>query len=149
MNTEKQVFKTRIDNTFYLMHFAILAVMLSLAIYFSYINKNPSMSNVFFGWLSVAVLFTITSFLLLKIIINGDYLMINVGFNIYKIDIKTINTIQTGKTMWFGIHKHGTATKGLIISSKFKNDFYITPQEEALFLHKLLEINPTIIIKKD
>ncbi|QOW09732.1 hypothetical protein Q73A0000_04800 [Kaistella flava (ex Peng et al. 2021)] len=37
----------------------------------------------------------------------------------------------------------------MIISSKFKNDVYITPKNEELFIQKLLEINPVIIIKKD
>ena len=70
--------------------------------------------------------------------------MINVGFNMYKIDVRTINKIETGKTMWVGFHKHGTATKGLIISSKFRNDVYITPQHEQAFLGKIMEINPDI-----
>ena len=70
-------------------------------------------------------------------------------YTIYKVDIKTITKIQKGNTMWTGFHKHGTATKGLIISSKFKNDLYITPKDEELFLQQLMQINPDIIIKKD
>ena len=70
-------------------------------------------------------------------------------YTIYKVDIKTITKIQKGQPMWTGFHKHGTATKGLIISSKFKNDLYITPKDEELFLQQLMQINPDIIIKKD
>lgn len=68
------------------------------------------------GWFILALLFTMTSFLFLKIIIKNDDLIVNVGFNIFKVDIKTIQTIQMGDTMWVCFHKHGTAKKGLIIS---------------------------------
>ena len=146
MNIEKQIFKTKIDNTFYLMHVGLLSIMLSATIY-TYNSSNDSFGFiVVLGWFILALLFTTTSLLFLKIIIKDDDLIVNAGFNIYKIDIKTINTIRLGETMWVGFHKHGTAKKGLVISSKFKNDLYITPENESLFLQKLSEINPNIYL---
>ena len=148
MNIEKQIFKTKIDNTFYLMHVGLLTIMLPATIY-TYNSSNDSFDFiVVLGWFILALLFTTTSLLFLKIIIKDDDLIVNAGFNIYKIDIKTINTIRLGETMWVGFHKHGTAKKGLVISSKFKNDLYITPRNEEVFLQKIVQINPNIIIKK-
>lgn len=148
MVTEKVVFKTKVDKTFYAMHFGMLAFILCCAIYASYSTNVPSMFSVVLGWFILALIFTIGSFLFLKIIIKDDYLVVNVVFDIYKVDIKTITFIEKGKTMWFGFHKHGTATKGLTISSQFKNDVYVTPKNEDLFLQKLLEIKPDIIVNK-
>lgn len=50
--------------------------------------------------------------------------------------------------MWSGFHKYGTATKGLIVFTKFKDDLYITPADEELFLSTILEINPDIVFEK-
>jgi uncharacterized protein (UPF0262 family) len=101
------------------------------------------------GLCIVVLLYTILSFLFLRIIVKDEFLIVHLFYPLYKVDIKTITTINTGKTMWFGFHKYGTATKGLIISSKFKNDLYITPKSEEMFLQKLREISPDLIIKKD
>ncbi len=149
MNSEKLVFKTKIDKTFFAIHFGILAVLLFFTIEAYYSTNDSSTFSMMLGFCMVAFLFTITSFLFLKIILKDDFLIVHHFFNLYKIDIKTITTIQIGKTMWVGFHKHGTAINGLIISSKFKNDVYITPKDEEIFLQKLMAINPDIIIKKD
>lgn len=148
MITEKLVFKTKVDKTFYAMYFGMLALLLFFTNYEYYSIDIPSMFIVLLGWFIVALLFTIASFCFLKIIIDDHYLIVNVVFDIYKVDIKTITFIEKGKTMWFGFHKHGTATKGLTISSQFKNDVYVTPKNEDLFLQKLLEINPDITVNK-
>ena len=142
MNSEKQVFKTRVDKTFisfYLIMFLLIVAMSVIA----YLLPNDS--SVFYfmaGFSIVALAFMASAFFLRKIIIKDEYLYVHLFYPIYKVDIKTINSVESGKTMWFGLHKYGTATKGLIISSKFKNDLYITPQNESLFLKKLSEVNP-------
>ena len=149
MNPEKIVFKTRIDKTFAAMHFGILALILFFTVVAYNSPNDSSMFSMMLGLCSVAFLFTSSTFLFLRIILNDDFLIVHHFFTIYKVDIKTITSIQRGKTMWVGFHKHGTATKGLIISSKFKNDVYITPENEETFLQELLVINPNIIIKRD
>jgi hypothetical protein len=50
--------------------------------------------------------------------------------------------------MWSGFNKFGTATNGLIIFTKHRNDLYITPENEELFLNQLQKINPKIILEK-
>ena len=144
MNSEKQVFKTRIDKTFisfYLIMFLLIVAMTVIA----YLLPNDSSMFYFMaGFSIVALAFMASAFFLLKIIIKDEFLYVHLFYPIYKVDIRTITTITTGKTMWVGFHKHGTATKGLIISSKFKNDLYITPKNESLFLQKLSEVNPNI-----
>lgn len=149
MNPEKLLFKTKIDRIFFVMHFGMLTIMLFFAIYVCKSNNAASIFNIVLGWFILALLFTIFSFFFLRIIIKDNFLFVHCFFIIYKVDIDTITKIKRGETMWFGLHKHGTATAGLIISSKFKNDLYITPQNEKVFLLKLMEINPTIIINKD
>ncbi len=146
---EKQVFRTKIDQTFFTMHFGILAVIsfFTIAAYRS--SSDHSMFSFMLGLCIMVLLYTILSFLFLRIIVKDEFLIVHLFYPLYKVDIKTITTINTGKTMWFGFHKYGTATKGLIISSKFKNDLYITPKSEQMFLQKLREINPDLVIKKD
>lgn len=90
----------------------------------------------------------LTSIYHLKIIIDGKNLVINNFFNWYKVDISQITKIRKGETMWSGFHKYGSTTKGLIVFSKYKEDLYITPENEELFYQKILEINPNIIIEK-
>ena len=148
MNSEKQVFKTKYDNTFIILHLAILAAVILTAIYAYNSASDKSSFSLFLGFWIVALIFTFSSFLLLKIIIIGDKMIVQHFFSLYKLDIKTITKIKKGETMWFGLHKHGTSRKGLIISSKFKNDLYITPQNEEVFFQKLLQINPNISIEK-
>ena len=107
----------------------------------------PNDSSMFYfmaGFSIVALAFMASAFFLLKIIIKDEFLYVHLFYPVYKVDIRTITAITTGKTMWVGFHKHGTATKGLIICSKFKNDLYITPKNESLFLQKLSEVNPNI-----
>lgn len=149
MNTEILVFKTRIGKSFVALYLLIFLIILSMSIV-TYFSVNDSSMFSFVAAISmVALIFMASTFFLLKIKIEDDFLCVDLFYPIYKVDIRTITTIQMGKTMWFGFHKHGTATKGLIISSQFKNDVYITPQNEQEFLQKLLNINPNIIIKKD
>lgn len=49
--------------------------------------------------------------------------------------------------MWSGFHKYGTATKGLIVFARYKDDLYISPENEELFYQKILEINPEVVIE--
>lgn len=149
MNTEILVFKTRIGKIFLALYFLMFLIILSMSIVTYYSANDSSMFSFMAGISTVALIFMSSTFFLLKIKIEDDFLCVDLFYPIYKVDIRTITTIQMGKTMWFGFHKHGTATKGLIISSQFKNDVYITPQNEQEFLQKLLNINPNIIIKKD
>ncbi|MDP2454517.1 MULTISPECIES: PH domain-containing protein [unclassified Kaistella] len=149
MNTEILVFKTRIGKSFVALYLLIFLIILSMSIVTYYSANDSSMFSFMAGISTVALIFMSSTFFLLKIKIEDDFLCVDLFYPIYKVDIRTITTIQMGKTMWFGFHKHGTATKGLIISSQFKNDVYITPQNEQEFLQKLLNINPNINIKKD
>ena len=80
--------------------------------------------------------------------VEGNFLMVKNVFILYRADIHQITKIRKGETMWSGFHKYGTATKGLIVFTKFKDDLYITPADEELFLSTILEINPDIVFEK-
>ena len=111
----------------------------------AYVFPNDSSMFYFMASFSiVALAFMASAFFLLKIIITDELLYVHLFYPLYKVDIRTIIAITIGKTMWVGFHKHGTATKGLIISSKFKNNLYITPENESLFPQKISEVNPNI-----
>ncbi len=86
------------------------------------------------------------SFFLIKIKIDGEELIVNVVFDIFKVSIFKITKIRIGETMWSGFHKCGTSVGGLIVFSKFNNDLYITPDNQDEFLKKLQDINSHIII---
>ncbi|MGA9211418.1 PH domain-containing protein [Kaistella sp.] len=148
MNTEKLVFKTKIGETFLGLYSAMLLVILIMTLFVYNAAHDPSMFSFMAGIWIVALLFMVSTFFLLKIKIEDEFIKVDLFYPIYKVDIRTITTITSGKTMWVGLHKHGTATKGLIISSRFKNDLYITPEEQDLFLQKILEINPGIVVEK-
>ena len=90
----------------------------------------------------------IVSILKLKISIQGNFLVVKIIFTLYKTDINKIYKIRKGETMWSGFNKFGTSTNGLIIFTKHRNDLYITPENEELFLDELQKINPNIILEK-
>ena len=106
----------------------------------------------FSGWLLLLLILLIVnsvlliSFFLIKIKIDGEELVVNVIFDIFRVSIFKITKIRIGETMWSGFHKCGTSVGGLIIFSKFNNDLYITPENQDEFLKKLLEVNSHIII---
>ncbi|TDP58360.1 PH domain-containing protein [Flavobacterium dankookense] len=90
----------------------------------------------------------IVSILKLKISIQGNFLVVKIIFTLYKTDINKIYKIRKGETMWSGFNKFGTSTNGLIIFTKHRNDLYITPENEELFLDELKKNNPNIILEK-
>lgn len=87
------------------------------------------------------------SFFFIKIRIDGEELVVNVVFDIFRVSIFKITKIRIGETMWSGFNKCGTSVGGLIIFSKYKNDLYITPENQDEFLRELLEINRHIVIE--
>ncbi len=148
MNSSPTVFKTRVGNTFFGLYIGMLLITLILTAVMLMSQKDTYIFLIMTPIFVIAFLLVGLSFFLMKLIIKDGFLFVHLFYDLYKVDIKTITTIHTGKTMWFGIHKHGTATNGLLVSSQFKNDVYITPKDEDLFFQKLLEINPNINIEK-
>lgn len=80
----------------------------------------------------------------LYIKICGERLSVFFFFKVYSSPIKNITKIRKGETMWSGLHKYGTTTKGLIVFASYANDLYITPENEANFIECLQKINPSI-----
>jgi hypothetical protein len=97
---------------------------------------------------TIIISILIISILNLKITINGNFLIVAIIFTVYKTDIRKIYKVRKGETMWSGFNKFGTTTNGLIIFTKHRNDLYITPENEELFLNELQKINPNIILEK-
>ncbi len=136
------------DLTFKLIFGSVYLFLFGIGI-FGYFQTNNF--NEFIAPFLICVAILLLSVLIyyrLKISIDGHFLTVNCFINLYKTDIRNITKIRKGETLWSGIHKYGTRTKGLIIFSKFKNDLYITPENEELFLQKILEINPGIVIER-
>ena len=146
--SEKQVFKTKIGKTFISFYLVMFLLIIAMTIFTYFLPNDSSMFYFMAGFSLVVLGFMASSFFFLKIIVRDEFLYVHLFYPIYKVDIRTINSVESGKTMWFGFHKYGTATKGLIISSKFKNDLYITPENESLFLQKLSDLNPNIRFTK-
>ncbi|QOW09733.1 hypothetical protein Q73A0000_04805 [Kaistella flava (ex Peng et al. 2021)] len=106
MNTEILLFKTKIGKSFlglYLLMFCMILLM-TIVTYVS--NIDSSMFGFMAGICIVAFLFMASTFFLLKIKIEDEFLCVDLFYPIYKVDIRTITTIITGKTMWVGFHKH-------------------------------------------
>ena len=107
----------------------------------------------FSGWLLLLLILLsvnsvlLISFFFIKIRIEGEELVVNVIFDIFRVSIFKITKIRIGETMWSGLYKCGTSTGGLIVFSKFKNDLYITPKKQDEFLDELLKVNSNIIIE--
>ena len=148
MMLEKQVFKTKIGKTFISLYLIMFLLIIVMTIFTYFLPNDSSMFYFMAGFSLVVLAFMASSFFFLKIIVRDEFLYVHLFYPIYKVDIRTINSVESGKTMWFGFHKYGTSTKGLIISSKFKNDLYITPENESLFLQKLSDLNPNIRFTK-
>ena len=120
-----------------------------LIVYLTYSDAGDLQSLLIPGVPALLIIaITITSYFNLKIMVEGNFLMVKNVFILYRADIHQITKIRKGETMWSGFHKYGTATKGLIVFTKFKDDLYITPADEELFLSTILEINPDIVFEK-
>jgi hypothetical protein len=145
----KYLFKSKkLDTTFKAMYIAIFVILIIMPI-IVYIAEKEIVPFIILELLFGSILFILfLANYYLRIIINGNYLIIKIIFVLYKADISKITKIRNGETMWSGFHRYGTTTKGLIIYTKYKDDLYITPENEEDFLKKILEINPNIIIEK-
>ena len=128
------------------------SLFLGITLLFLLIIVASYFDTSFSGWLILTLILLVVnsilliSFFLIKIRIDGEELIVNVIFDIFKVSIFKITKIRIGETMWSGFHKCGTSVGGLIIFSKFKNDLYITPKNQDEFLKELLQINGHIVI---
>ncbi|SFB69421.1 PH domain-containing protein [Kaistella jeonii] len=143
------VFKSKKSDAVFISLYCFIIIFLSLMTFLSYLKQKDPFIFIPIGLLiGILLFFAVVGNFILKIIIDDQQLIIRFFFNIYKTDIKHITKIRKGETMWSGFHKYGTGTKGLIIFSKYKNELYITPENEELFYQKILEINPNVVIDK-
>jgi hypothetical protein len=116
---------------------------------YDYWTERDAMVLLVMGIIGVLLsLWILASYHQLKIIIDGSFLKVHYFFQVYETDISKITKIRKGETMWSGFHKYGTATKGLIIFARYKNDLYITPEDEELFYQKILAVNPNVTVEK-
>lgn len=143
-----KVYKSRRDWIYTLMYIMI-SLFLLVVVVISSLDKNFDLLN----WVILTLILGIVNVLILinwfliKTKIDRDELIVNAIFDIFKVDIFKITKIRIGETMWSGFHKCGTATGGLIVFSKNKNDLYITPENQDEFLKELLKVNRHIIIE--
>lgn len=142
-----RVYKSRKDVFFTSLYLGIL-LFLTLIPFIAQETNQQSQED----WETMLIVFLLIDVLLiipfffLKIKIENKQIVTNVGFDVFKVKIADVTSIKIGKTMWSGFNKWGTATKGLIIFSKYKNELYITPDNQDDFIKHVLEINPKITI---
>lgn len=129
------------------------SIFLGITLLFVAILVSSYFDSDFWDWMWMVFilvgidLIILINFFFIKIKIKDEELMVSVIYNVFKINIFKITKIRIGETMWSGFHKCGTATGGLIIFSKNKNDLYITPENQDEFLEELLKVNRHIIIE--
>lgn len=129
------------------------SLFLGISLFFVGIAITSYFDTPLSGWLLLLLILLsvnsvlLISFFFIKIRIEGEELVVNVIFDVFRVSIFKITKIRIGETMWSGFNKCGTSVGGLIIFSKFKNDLYITPKNQDDFLKELLEINRHIIIE--
>lgn len=129
------------------------SIFLGITLLFAVILVSSYLDSEFWNWLLMFFilggidLIILINFFFIKIKIKDEDLIVSVIYNVFKINIFKITKIRIGETMWSGFYKCGTATGGLIIFSKNKNDLYITPENQDEFLEELLKINSHIIIE--
>ncbi|WP_379965150.1 PH domain-containing protein [Epilithonimonas sp. UC225_85] len=129
------------------------SIFLGITLLFAVILVSSYFDTGFGDWLIMFFILgginsvLLTNFFFIKIKIKDKELIVNIIFDIFRINIFKITKVRIGETMWSGFHKCGTAKGGLIIFSKYKNDLYITPENQDEFLKQLLEINRHIIIE--
>lgn len=142
-----KIYKTKFDKTFACLYFGLALFLLSFPTYSFYCGELAGRESALVAlcFLLIIAIIIIPSFLL-KIKLCSDLLIVNIGFDIFKLNISDVTKIRIGETMWSGLHKYGTSTKGLIVFSKYKNDLYITPENQDDFINEVLKINPQIII---
>ncbi len=146
---QRTVFRTKKpDRTFMLMYIGFMLFLIAIT-FISYAESNDIWVLITFALVSAAIsAFSFTSVYFLRIIIDEHHLLVHNVFVWFKGDIHHITKIRKGETMWSGFHKYGAATKGLIIFTRFKDDLYITPENEEEFVKKIMEINPEIVFEK-
>ncbi len=129
------------------------SLFLGISLLFVWIVITSYFDTPFSEWLMMLFILLLInsvlliSFFFIKIRIDGEELVVNVVFDIFRVSIFKITKIRIGETMWSGFNKCGTSVGGLIIFSKYKNDLYITPENQDEFLRELLEINRHIVIE--
>jgi hypothetical protein len=144
----KHLFKSKkLDTVFKAMYIAIFVILTIMPIVI-YILEKEIVPLLILETLfcSIIVILFLANYHL-KIIIDGNFLIVKIVFVVFKANIYNITKIRKGETMWSGFHRYGTATKGLIVFTKYKDDLYITPENEEYFYTKTLEINPNIKIE--
>lgn len=143
-----KVYKSRRD-WIYSLIYLVITILLVGSVISAFYDEDFSWIS---WWIMVFILgginiLILISFFFIKIRIKDEELIINIIVDIFRINIFKITKIRIGETMWSGFHKCGTATGGLIVFSKNKNDLYITPENQDEFLKQLLEVNRHIIIE--
>lgn len=144
---DKTVFKTKKPDLIFIILFILIITVLGISLILLFLETEDVLFTAIFSLCSIIFLAIISSWKL-RIVIENNHLIVHKFFTWYKADINKITKIRKGETMWSGFHKYGTATKGLIIFAKYKDDLYITPENEQLFIEKIREINPEIVFEK-
>jgi len=146
---EKLIFRSKKSDSIFISIYLFIILFLSIMTLISYFKEKDASVFISMGLIiALLIFFMLSGNFALKIIIENEKLIIRIFFTVYQTEIKNVTKIRKGETLWSGIHKYGTTTKGLIVFSKFKNDLYITPENEDLFFKKILEINPKITIER-
>ena len=142
------IYKSKRDQ-FFITAYVLLSLFLMIICGLGFFDETLQSNDFTLMLIIMTLINVVIWFLFLKITIKiqDQKLKVNIGFDVFKIDIDNITKVKIGETMWSGFHKYGTARGGLIIFSKNRNDLYITPEKQDDFLKQLLAINRHITIE--
>jgi hypothetical protein len=79
--------------------------------------------------------------------LNKTHLICKRLFNKESIPLDRIHSIEYKDNYFFGSHP-ATAKTGLLISYQTTMHIYITPEQQDLFVERLLELNDEIVVKE-
>lgn len=144
----KFTYKSRkIDKVFMMVYAGIGLLFLGFGIYGWTEGYLMVLMVMGFMVMLLAMLLTAAIFQL-RIILQGSLLKVYCFVKLYETDVSTITKIRKGETMWSGLHKYGTTRHGLIMFASYRNDLYITPEDEGHFIQKIAELNPKVVFEE-
>lgn len=139
--------KSRVDIFHNIFFYSTVLLLLCIIIFLWFdINEQTSVKI----WISI-VFFAVIAFMLsirfrTYYCIDNEFLHFVTGPIKGKIKIKSIKTLEVGKTMWLGTMKPATALKGIIVKYNKYDEIYISPSDNLQFAEELQKINPDITV---
>ncbi|MCU0419061.1 MAG: PH domain-containing protein [Cyclobacteriaceae bacterium] len=89
------------------------------------------------------VLFTWWLFFATRYWIEGSFFHYQCGWMVGRIDIRTIQKLEVGRTLWVGT-KPALGSRGIVIHVGKVEEIYVAPEDNEVLVRDLLAVNPGI-----